>query len=593
MSAQTWFRTTIHFSALFLLHCAAFAQQEPLTADQVISRYVEAVGGDRFSTITTLVESGELSGNLTNFRQGYRSPGQFQNKQGGTFESYFKSPNFRFHSSVTDNNQILALHGCDGKVSWYIDAYLKRTELTPKPGREGECEKGFRAPLAQLRGPNAKLRLVKKKDIEGHTSWEVKVDGPQSSGGGTYYFDAETFLLLRFERQESKVSYSDYRDVGGIKLPFAIVQELTNSKLVTTLREVKINAPIDDARFAEPQVVGGKIAWNTPPEKQALEPSDVGPAGVSAMNAEASKTSPSESASTPSAVGIVEVNFPNYTSCPMAELEITVPELKGLKVSADQEPLAGLLKKVGEKTVDVAQNTPNLISRERVIESPKEAGEKRRDYDYLILARTQGNVVNLDEFRLDLKSGEKFQTDEIMTKGSSFWDDLGRSRNEVATSKNGRPPTYQGLATSWLHFYPTNRPRTTYRYLGEQKRDGRRTLVLAFAQKPESVLVPAVFRYMGKMAPVFLQGIAWIDPSDYRILRLRTDLLAPVPEVSLHRMTADIQFSQTKVEQVSSPLQLPREVTVTATVGETTTREVHQYSEYRLFHAKSRVVLNP
>jgi hypothetical protein len=574
------------------LHCAAIAQQETLTADQVISKYTEAVGGDRFSTITTLVESGELSGNLTNFGQGYRSPWQSQNKQRGTFESYFKSPNLRFHSTVTDNNQVLALFGCDGEVSWYIDASLKRTELRPKLGSEGECEKGFKAPLFRLRELKAKMRLVKKKEIEGRAAWEIKVDGPTSWGGGTYYFDAETFLLLRFERQESRISYSDYRDVGGIKLPFTVVQELTNSKLVTTLREVKINAAIDDGKFAEPQVIGGKIAWNAPPKKQVAEP-DVDPTTPLPMNAEASKISSPESEATPSAAGIEKVNFPNYTSCPMAELKSTVPELKGLKVSADQEQLAGLLKKVGAKTLEIAQDTPNLISRERVIESPKGAGDKPRDYDYLILARLQGNVVGLDEFRLDLKSGEKFQTDEIMQKGSAFWDDLERARNEVATSKNGRPPTYQGFASSWVHFYPTSRPRTTYRYLGEQKRDGHRTLVVAFAQRSESVLVPAIFRYKEKTAPVFLQGIAWIDPSDFRILRLRTDLLAPVPEVSLHRMTADIQFAQTRIEQVPTPLQLPSKVTVTATVGESTTREVHQYSEYRLFRAKSRVVLNP
>ena len=41
---------------------------------------------------------------------------------------------------------------------------------------------------------------------------------------------------------------------------------------------------------------------------------------------------------------------------------------------------------------------------------------------------------------------------------------------------------------------------------------------------------------------MLLQGIAWIDQSDFRIVRLRTDLLAPQPEIQVQRQTASILF---------------------------------------------------
>jgi hypothetical protein len=289
----------------------------------------------------------------------------------------------------------------------------------------------------------------------------------------------------------------------------------------------------------------------------------------------------------------MELNFPNFSTCTIQELQLTVPELKRLKPSNDQEKLVSLLEKIGAKTVDVAQNTPNLISRETVIDSPQEARATKSEYDYLLLPHTDGTMVRLDEFRLDLKTGDKFQTDEDGMKESSFRVKLEQASNKIATSKDHRPPLTFGFATSWVHFYPSNRTRVAFRYLGEQKREGHRTLVLAFAQKPALVLLPAVFRYHDKTAPMFLQGIAWVDPSDFRILHLRTDLLSPVPEVSLQRLTADIQFGLARVEQVPSPLQLPREVTVTAVVGGSTVREIHQYSGYRLFRAQSRVVALP
>jgi len=359
------------------------------------------------------------------------------------------------------------------------------------------------------------------------------------------------------------------------------------------VREVKINVPIDDARFVEPEIRDGRIAVNPVP---AAKSSSEIPVSASATplvaGTEAGKATGNEKSGTSRVDSIVELNFPNFAQCTIQELQITVPELKGLKPSADQEKLAALLEKVGAKTLDIMRNTPNLISKETIVDSAQKAGATRHEYDYLILPHIDGTMVRLDEFRLDLKSGEKFEADEGIMTESSLRSDLERVNNEVATSKGYRPLT-QGFAISWVSFYPSNRRRTTYRYLGEQKRDGHRTLVLAFAQKPALVLVPAIFRYQDKTASMYLQGIAWIDPSDFRILRLRTDLLTPVPEVSLQRLTADIQFGLTRVEQVASPLPLPREVTITAVVGGSTLSENHEYSKYRLFRAQSRVVALP
>jgi len=357
---------------------------------------------------------------------------------------------------------------------------------------------------------------------------------------------------------------------------------------------VKINVPIDDARFGEPEVRDGKIAM-TPvgaAPKTRPEPPASATATLPAADGAPSKPTQPESTESHNVAGVVEVNFPNFAHCSIEELQQTVLELKGLRPSADQEKLPSLLEKVGARMLDLARNTPNLISRETVIDSPQQAEATKRAYDYLILPHIDGTMVRLDEFRLDLKSGDKFESDEALTTESSLRDSLQRASNEINTSKGYRPLT-QGFATSWVHFYPFNQTRATYRYLGEQKRDGHHTLVLAFVEKPELALLPAVFRYHDKTAPMFMQGIAWVDPSDFRILRLRTDLLSPVPEVSLQRLTADIQFGLTRIEQVASPLPLPREVAITAVVGGSTMREVHEYSGYRLFRARSKVVPLP
>ena len=587
MSWRRWLLATIHYSSLFLFSAApTLAQLEPTTADQVLIRYKEAVGANRFSSIITLAERGDFYGDITS-----------QDREHGTFEVYFKTPNFRFSSNLSEKHKVLALHGCDGKLAWYIDARLNHTEFTPKPGSEYDCEKGFEMIPSPLREVPPKIRLTKKKEIEGRIAWEIRLDDLKSHSSANYYFDTETYLLLRVEMPVSRLTYSDYRDVGGFKFPFKTTSEFRDSKLVTTVRELQINSPIEDAQFVEPNVKDGALTLSSggPFKSDNAETASLGsPNATTSVNeSDISKTISSEAPPTPPAASATEVNFPNFTLCTIAELQQTVPELKGLKPASDQQKLFTVLNKVGARAVEIARNTPNLISREIVTVSQQGAAETSHDYNYLILTRNEGNTVDLNEFRVDLKTGDKFQTNEAMKDPSLTWAALERASHELATSESGRQPNSQGFAASWVHFYPLNRPQYTFRYLGEQKMDGNRTTVLAFAQKPQSVVSPARFLYKGKFVPMFLQGVAWVDASDFRILRLRTDLLSPLPEVSLHRLTADVQFEPTRINEMISLLSLPREVKVTSEVSGSTITEMHKYSEYRLFRAQSRLVLNP
>ena len=92
---------------------------------------------------------------------------------------------------------------------------------------------------------------------------------------------------------------------------------------------------------------------------------------------------------------------------------------------------------------------------------------------------------------------------------------------------------------------------------------------------------------------MFIQGVAWVDASDFRIVRLRTDLLEPPSGVDLRQLTADIHFSQVRIAESAAPLWLIREVTVTSDIGGATHREVHLYSKYRLFRARTKILLSP
>jgi hypothetical protein len=78
------------------------------------------------------------------------------------------------------------------------------------------------------------------------------------------YFDKQTGLLVRrvvgtrtfYGNLPEQVDYSDYRDVNGVKVPFQVRRATFESVLNAKFTDVKINVPVDNARFAKPAGAG-------------------------------------------------------------------------------------------------------------------------------------------------------------------------------------------------------------------------------------------------------------------------------------------------------------------------------------------------
>jgi hypothetical protein len=281
----------------------------------------------------------------------------------------------------------------------------------------------------------------------------------------------------------------------------------------------------------------------------------------------------------------------------MAELQKAIPDLGHVKTAQDQSQLSTLLDKIGTKIVDIAHRTPNLVSDESVI-SDRLGINMVQNFSFLVLQHiSKSGAIVFDEFRVDARSGEKFQSDELekTAEASAKSDEsssLALPPGRFLPGSEKIPPA-QGFVNEWLNFYPSNRSRVDFRYLGQQKLNGRAMLLVAFAQKPALIPVPAILAYENRLYKTFLQGVAWVDAKDFRIVRLRTDILSPPPGVPLRQFSADTQFTEVRVADITTPLWLPRQVVITSTLAASTLRETHSYSHYRLFRTKSKLLLNP
>jgi photosynthetic reaction center cytochrome c subunit len=74
------------------------------------------------------------------------------------------------------------------------------------------------------------------------------------------YFDVQSGLLVRLVRygetplgrMPTQIDYADYRDAGGVKIPFRWTLARPGGRFTIQVSEVKENVPVDDAKFARP-----------------------------------------------------------------------------------------------------------------------------------------------------------------------------------------------------------------------------------------------------------------------------------------------------------------------------------------------------
>lgn len=220
------------------------ASGEP-SADQIIDKYIQALGGaQRLSAITSFVAKGSYQG----YAELDKSP----------IEIMAKAPGQRVTIIHTSNGDWTTTY--DGRNGWVAE-----------PGRP--------VPLLQLTGEFLKSVKV-DADLafpgrirQSFSRWVVgfpttindrEAEVVQGSDGGDFpvklYFDKETGLLLRQVRYTNspvglnpiQVDYTDYREVGGVKMPFRWTTTWTDGKANTELADIQVNVPLDDAKFAKP-----------------------------------------------------------------------------------------------------------------------------------------------------------------------------------------------------------------------------------------------------------------------------------------------------------------------------------------------------
>lgn len=219
-------------------------------AAQILDKYIQAVGGaQKLATLTSWVATGTSVG--------YEGLGG-----GGSFEISAKAPDqritqivFKDHPERGDSTRVY-----NGKQGW-----IKSPRgLLPEYELQGSELDGARLDAmlsfpGQIKTALNNFRVGSPDTIGENDVWVVQGTGPRGFLA-TLYFDQKSGLLVRVVRYSAspigriptQTDYSDYRDVNGIKFPFAYTFSWLDGRDSFKINSVKTNVPIDAARFGKP-----------------------------------------------------------------------------------------------------------------------------------------------------------------------------------------------------------------------------------------------------------------------------------------------------------------------------------------------------
>lgn len=222
------------------------AKPAPLPAvSEILAKYVKAIGGREAHE---KMKSRAIKATLEIVPMGIK----------GTGETLESAPNKTY--SVGNIAGVGEFYeGFDGEKAWSIDPVMGNRDKSGVELLQSKLNNNLHREI-NLDKLYSKLEV---KGIEKVGDKDAYVVAATAEGvpSETFYFDVVSGLLVRTDRTvvspegnaAVKTFYEDYRDIEGVKLPYKTRTILPQFEMHSTVTEVKINVPVDEAKFAKPK----------------------------------------------------------------------------------------------------------------------------------------------------------------------------------------------------------------------------------------------------------------------------------------------------------------------------------------------------
>jgi len=211
------------------------------SADPILEKYLSAVGGaDALKKISSRAEKGTAS-------MGDRQI---------PIEIFTQAPDKRIsYLHLPGGDSITAYDGAKG---WLGNPGhpARPMNLAENEGARMDADLLFPAHLKEI---FSSFKVGDSEKIDGHEAVLVRAlrEGKPPI---KLYFDRQTGLLVRMVRYAdtplgllpTQVDYADYRDSGGVKIPYRWTIGRPSGSFTIQVDQVDVNVPVDAAKFAQP-----------------------------------------------------------------------------------------------------------------------------------------------------------------------------------------------------------------------------------------------------------------------------------------------------------------------------------------------------
>jgi hypothetical protein len=147
-----------------------------------------------------------------------------------------------------------------------------------------------------------------------------------------------------------------------------------------------------------------------------------------------------------------------------------------------------------------------------------------------------------------------------------------------------------GLPSLVLIFHPYIAVNYEMTCEGLARRNGGLAWQIHFRQRADKPSTVRQYRLgeSGRTYPVALKGRAWIAADTFQIVRLETDLVAPLPEIRLVTDHTAIEYSAVHFRKRNVEMWLPQTAEIYNDWKGRRTHRRHSFSDYVLFSVDDR-----
>ena len=226
-------------------------------------------------------------------------------------------------------------------------------------------------------------------------------------------------------------------------------------------------------------------------------------------------------------------------------------------------PLTKILKEASNRTLDLIESLQRFSANEQIEQIEIDKNGKRRNS----AAQEMNYVVQIERNSYGYPSVQEYRSGSASPQQTSVVD--------------------SGTAAFALIFHPAHVENFDFRCEGLTELQGSAAWQVHFEENADPNKAFTAIRIGRSLYLPKFKGRAWITTSGYDVLRIETDLVAPIPNVNLQREHQVINYAPVEFTKRHVRLWLPESTSVYIAYRGRRFERVHRYSQFQVFSVDS------